>query len=78
MDAERIVILGRLIDQHGKLGREGYDRFTPGFAGAIMSKLGSDPDTFNQMCYRPSSRSSICVSELETVCVCDPDLSVPR
>lgn len=49
MDAERIVALGRLINQHGKLGRERYDRFTPGFTGAIMSKLGSDPNTFNQM-----------------------------
>src|SRR5690349_307129 len=49
MDAERIVTLGRLINHHGKLGRERYDRFTPGFTGAIMSKLGSDPDTFNQM-----------------------------
>jgi hypothetical protein len=28
-----------LINQHGKLGRERYDRFTPGFTGAIMSKL---------------------------------------
>ncbi|GAA2716563.1 McrB family protein [Actinoplanes palleronii] len=48
MDAGRIVALGRLINQHGMLGRERYDRFTPGFTGAIMSKLGSDPDTFNQ------------------------------
>jgi MoxR-like ATPase len=52
MDAERIVTLGRLINQHGKLGRERYDRFTPGFTGAIMTKLGSDPDTFNQMAAR--------------------------
>lgn len=49
MDAEGIVTLGRLINQHGKLGRDRYDRFTPGFTGAIMSKLGSDPDTFNRV-----------------------------
>ena len=52
MDAERIVALGRLINQHGKLGKNRYDRFTPGFTGAIMSRLGSDPDTFNRMVTR--------------------------
>lgn len=52
MDSERIITLGRLINQHEKLGRVRYDRFTPGFTGAIMSKLGSDPDTFNQMASR--------------------------
>ncbi|MEU4689121.1 AAA family ATPase [Actinoplanes sp. NPDC023714] len=52
MDAERIIALGRLINEHGKLGRVRYDRFTPGFTGAIMSKLGSDPGTFNTMTTR--------------------------
>ncbi|MEU8819733.1 AAA family ATPase [Actinoplanes sp. NPDC048796] len=48
-DAERIVALGRLINRHAKAGQDRYDRFTPGFTGAIMSKLGSDPATFNRM-----------------------------
>jgi MoxR-like ATPase len=52
MDAERIVELGRLMNQHAKAGKVRYDRFTPGFTGAIMSKLGSDPDTFNLMATR--------------------------
>ncbi|BCY09683.1 McrB family protein [Actinoplanes sp. L3-i22] len=52
MDAERIIALGRLINQHGKLGRARFDRFTPGFTGAIMSKLGTDPATFNRMTTR--------------------------
>jgi hypothetical protein len=59
MDAERIVTLGRLINQHGKLGRERYDRFTPGFTGVIMSKLGSDPSTFNRILLAMRERKTI-------------------
>ncbi len=52
MDSDQIITLGRLINQHGMLGRVRYDRFTPGFTGAIMRKLGSDPDVFNRMAIR--------------------------
>ncbi|WP_430781793.1 McrB family protein [Actinoplanes sp. G11-F43] len=52
MDAAQIVTLGRLINRHGKLGRERYDRFTPGFTGAVMNRLGADLDTFNRMTSR--------------------------
>ncbi|GIJ51651.1 hypothetical protein Val02_85370 [Virgisporangium aliadipatigenens] len=52
MDAEQIIAFGRLINCHGKAGRERYDRFTPGFTGAIMTRLGSDPNTFNDMVAR--------------------------
>ncbi|MEV4351882.1 AAA family ATPase [Actinoplanes sp. NPDC049596] len=51
-DAERIIALGRMINRHGKAGQNRFDRFTPGFTGAIMSKLGSDPARFNEMAGR--------------------------
>jgi MoxR-like ATPase len=52
MDSERIVALGRLFNRHEKAGRDRYDRFTPGFTGAIMDKLGRDPERFNRMVTR--------------------------
>ncbi|MBM2622006.1 AAA family ATPase [Actinoplanes sp. LDG1-06] len=52
LDASTIVELGRLINRHTKVGRDRYDRFSPGFTGAIMEKLGSDPATFNRMVTR--------------------------
>ncbi|WP_164842746.1 McrB family protein [Actinoplanes solisilvae] len=52
MDAARIVELGRLINRHEIAGRDRYDRFSPGFTGAIMERLGRDPETFNRMVSR--------------------------
>jgi MoxR-like ATPase len=52
IDAPRIVELGRLINRHELAGRDRYDRFSPGFTGAIMEKLGRDPETFNRMVAR--------------------------
>jgi MoxR-like ATPase len=52
MDAAQIAALGRMINQHQKLSLKRHDRFTPGFTGAIMSKLGADPGTFNRMATR--------------------------
>lgn len=52
MDSDQIIALGRLINQHSILDRVRYDRFTPGFTGAIMKRLGDDPETFNRMAAR--------------------------
>lgn len=52
MDAGRIMTLGRLFNRHEKAGRERYDRFTPGFTGAIMDKLAGDPLRFTEMVTR--------------------------
>ncbi|GLZ00698.1 AAA family ATPase [Actinoplanes sp. NBRC 103695] len=62
MDAARIAELGRIFNRHEKLGRIRYDRFTPGFTGAIMDKLGRDPETFNRMTdllWRPPIEESL-------------------
>ncbi|MER5337969.1 AAA family ATPase [Micromonospora sp. NPDC002717] len=48
MSTEHIIELGRLFNQHEKAGRSRFDRFTPGFTGAIMAKLGRNPRRFNQ------------------------------
>jgi MoxR-like ATPase len=48
MTTEHIIALGRLFNQHEKAGRTRYDRFTPGFTGSIMAKLGRNPRRFNQ------------------------------
>ncbi|MET7879878.1 AAA family ATPase [Micromonospora profundi] len=48
MTTEHIIELGRLFNQHEKAGRTRFDRFTPGFTGAIMAKLGRNPRRFNQ------------------------------
>jgi MoxR-like ATPase len=52
MDSKRIVDLGRMFNRHEKAGQLRHDRFTPGFTGAIMDKLGRDPETFNRMVTR--------------------------
>ncbi|SCG45698.1 AAA domain (dynein-related subfamily) [Micromonospora zamorensis] len=52
MDVEEIVKLGRLFNQHEAAGRVRYDRFSPGFAGAIMAKLGQDVVRFNRVVSR--------------------------
>jgi MoxR-like ATPase len=52
MTAEQIVALGRLFNRHEKAGQDRYDRFTPGFTGAIMDKLARDPERFNRMVAR--------------------------
>ncbi|MEV6491793.1 hypothetical protein AB0M20_24750, partial [Actinoplanes sp. NPDC051633] len=49
MDAGQIVDLGRLFNRHEKAGRTRQDRFTPGFTGAIMAKLGNDAQRFNHV-----------------------------
>lgn len=49
MDHQDIVELGRLFNRHGKLDRLRYDRFSPGFAGAIMVKLAQDVGRFNKV-----------------------------
>lgn len=48
MSTEDIINLGRLFNEHEKAGQVRHDRFTPGFTGAIMAKLGRNPKRFNQ------------------------------
>ncbi|GIH20707.1 McrB family protein [Rugosimonospora africana] len=49
MDDHDIVELGRLFNRHGKSNRVRFDRFSPGFAGAIMVKLSQDVGRFNDV-----------------------------
>ncbi|MDW5326780.1 McrB family protein [Plantactinospora sp. KLBMP9567] len=49
MNSQDITDLGRLFNRHGKSGRIRYDRFSPGFAGAIMAKLAQDVSRFNRV-----------------------------
>jgi hypothetical protein len=48
MSTEDIINLGRLFNEHEKAGQVRHDRFTPGFTGAIMAKLGRNPKRFNE------------------------------
>jgi len=49
LDAQEILQLGRVFNRHGKAGRIRYDRFSPGFAGAVMAKLAQNTVRFNEV-----------------------------
>lgn len=52
MNAEEIVQLGRVFNRHGKTGQIRQDRFSPGFAGAVMAKLAQNTERFNEVVSR--------------------------
>ncbi|MCW6008870.1 AAA family ATPase [Micromonospora sp. CPCC 205371] len=52
MNAEEIVQLGRVFNRHGKTGQVRQDRFSPGFAGAVMAKLAQNTERFNEVVSR--------------------------
>ncbi|MET8352664.1 AAA family ATPase [Micromonospora sp. NPDC005206] len=49
MSVDEALQLGRLFNRHEKTGQVRLDRFSPGFAGAVMNKLTEDIDRFNRV-----------------------------